>query len=370
MPAVQPEEIGPGRARFCPKCGEPAGGARFCANCGHEMATAPRPTSAAPPRLDPDGSPPNSSRPSGSGGAPRGRMLLLIAGGAIAVAAIAVAVIVLSSGSGSNKRQSTVEASQRAAAPAAPYKGQVAKALTPLVTANRALSTALVALDGSKQATSHAKTDATQATTALSSARGAVSVLTAPTAAGNLPSQIQQVLTADDGYLQAVASTLQSPTVSGATQVDTLATGAQGAFDGVSTIIPAASSSVTGTSNLASWARGAAQSQQPKAQPASASSSSSTSAAQAPSAPAPTNPSGTDCGGGVIAGPATSCPFAVNVQSAWDEGPGATATVNVYSPVTDRTYIENCGPDENNSDLIFCTDSDQSNSIWFPLSSR
>jgi hypothetical protein len=297
-------------------------------------------------------------------------MLLLIAGGAIAVAAIAVAVIVLSSGSGPDKQQPTVKEAPRAVAPAATYSGQMVKALTPLVTANQTLSTALVALDGSTQATSNAQTSATRATTALSSARGAVSVLTAPTAAGNLPSQVQEVLTADNGYLQAVAATLKSPTVSGATQVDTLATGAQGAFDGISTIIPAANSSVTGSSNLASWARSAAQPHKPTAQTASSSSSTSTSAAQAPAAPASASPSGTDCSGGVIAGSATSCPFAVNVQSAWAQAPGPTATVNVYSPVTDRTYIENCGPDENNSDLIFCTDSDQSNSIWFPLSSR
>ena len=365
LPGSSPEEIGPGRPRFCPKCGKPAGGARFCANCGHEMATAPRPTSAAPPRLDPDGSAPNSSRPSGSGGATRGRMLLLIAGGAIAVAAIAVAVIVLSGGGGSSKRQPTVTGSQRGAALAAMYKGQVVKALTPLVTANQTLSTALVALDGSTQATNHAKTEATQAATALSSARGAVSVLTAPTAAGNLPSQIQQVLTADNGYLQAVASTLQSPTVSGASQLDTLATGAQGAFDGISNIIPAASSSVTGTSNLASWARGAAQSQQPKTQTASSSSSSSsTTQAQAP--PTAATPSGTDCGGGVIAGFATSCPFALNVQRAWDEATGETATVTAFSPVTHLTYIEFCAPVIDNPSLIFCTDSDNSNSIWFP----
>jgi hypothetical protein len=294
-------------------------------------------------------------------------MLLLIAGGAIAVAAIAVAVIVLSNGGGSNKRQpAAVDASPQASAPAATYKGQVVKALTPLVTANQTLSTALVALDGSKQATNHAKTTATQATTALSSARGAVSVLTAPAAAGNLPGQIQQVLTADSGYLQAVASTLESPSVGSASQLDTLATGAQSALDGVSTVIPAASSSVTGSGNLASWARGAARPHKPKAQPASASSSSSTSVAPVSPTPAPSSPSGTDCGGGVIAGAATSCPFAVNVQSAWDQAPGAVATVNVFSPVTGRTYIENCGPDPDNSSLIFCTDSGETNSIWFP----
>jgi hypothetical protein len=301
-------------------------------------------------------------------------MLLLIAGGAIAVAAIAVAAIVLSNGGGSNKQQPAVETPQRAANPPATYQRQVVKAITPLVTANQSLSTALVALDGSEQATNHAKTAATQAATALSSARGGISVLTAPTAAGSLPGQVQQVLTADNGYLQAVATTLQSPTVSGASQLDSLATGAQGAFDGISTIIPAASSAVTGSSNLGNWARGAARPHKPKAQPASSSSSSSTSAAQAAPAPTPTPtptpapsiPSGTDCGGGLIAGSATSCPFAVNVQAAWDDAPGATATVNAFSPVTDRSYTEFCAPDEDNSSLIFCTDSGETNSIWFP----
>jgi hypothetical protein len=295
-------------------------------------------------------------------------MLLLVAGGAIAVAAIAVAVIVLSNRGGSNKQQTTIAVSQQVPPPTATYNVQVVKALTPLVTANQNLSTALVSLDGSKQATNHAKTAATQATTALSSARGAVSVLTAPSTAGNLPSQIQQVLTADGGYLQAVASTLQSPTVSGASQLVTLATGAQSAFDGISTVIPAASSSVTGSSNLANWARGAARPHKPKATPASSSSSSTPQAPPATTAAAPqtTPPSGTDCGGGLIAGPATSCPFAVNVQSAWDDAPGETATVNVFSPVTGRSYIESCGPEADNATVIFCTDSGATNSIWFP----
>ena len=85
-------------------------------------------------------------------------------------------------------------------------------------------------------------------------------------APGSLPGQVQQVITTDNGYLQAVGSTLQSPTVSGASQLDGLATGAQSAFDGISNVIPAASSSVTGSGNLGSWARGAARPHKPKAQ--------------------------------------------------------------------------------------------------------
>ena len=364
MTAVQPEEIGPVRARFCPECGEPTDGAKFCPNCGHGMTTAPTSTPASSTRYGPNGGAPGPSQ-KGSGGPSRGRMLLLVAGGAIAVAAIAVAVIVLSNGGGSKKHQVVIEAPQQTS-PAVAYQRQVVKALTPLVTANQSLSTALVALDGSKQATNQAKTAATQAATAISSAWGGISVLTAPSGAGDLPGQVQQVITTDNGYLQAVGSTLQSPTVSGASQLDGLATGAQSAFDGISNVIPAASSSVTGSGNLGNWARGAARAHKPKAQSSSSSSSSTPQATPAPTpAPAPA-PSGTDCGGGLIAGTATSCPFAVNVQAAWDDAPGETATVDAFSPVTGRSYIENCGPAADNSSLIFCTDSGATNSIWFP----
>ena len=282
------------------------------------MASAPASPAPAPrPRFESNGGTPGPS-PNQSGGSSRRRVLLLVAGGALAVAAIAVAVVVLSNGGGSKQRQ-TLEASPQVAGPATTYNVQIVKALTPLVTANQTLSNALVALDGSKHATNRAKTAATQATTALSSARGAVSVLTAPSAVGSLPSQIQQVLTTDNGYLQAVASTLQSPTVSGASQLVTLATGAQSAFDSTSTVIPMASSSVTGSNNLADWARGAARPPTPTATAPASSSSSTPQATSAPTLPAP---NGTDCGGGLTAGPATSCPFAVNVQAAWNNAPG------------------------------------------------
>jgi hypothetical protein len=47
-----------------------------------------------------------------------------------------------------------------------------------------------------------------------------------------------------------------------------------------------------------------------------------------------------DCGGGLSVGPNTTCAFAENVRSAYDEsGPG---TVVAYSPVTNRSYAMNC----------------------------
>jgi hypothetical protein len=52
----------------------------------------------------------------------------------------------------------------------------------------------------------------------------------------------------------------------------------------------------------------------------------------------------TDCGGGLIAGPNTSCLFAENVQIAYDDAPGLYATVQAYSPVTGETYAMSCAP--------------------------
>jgi hypothetical protein len=63
---------------------------------------------------------------------------------------------------------------------------------------------------------------------------------------------------------------------------------------------------------------------------------------QAPAAPAPAAPvySGANCGGGVYAGPNTSCAFALNVAAdyngaAYDAGPQVET---VYSPVTGESY--------------------------------
>lgn len=56
---------------------------------------------------------------------------------------------------------------------------------------------------------------------------------------------------------------------------------------------------------------------------------------------------GGNCGGGVTAGPNTSCPFALNVSSAWNSAdnagvPSGTADVTAYSPVTGQNYIMSC----------------------------
>ena len=64
------------------------------------------------------------------------------------------------------------------------------------------------------------------------------------------------------------------------------------------------------------------------------------------------------CGAGLAVGPNTTCPFAENVRSAYENaGPG---TVSVYSPVTGRTYTMTCI----SGDPVVCTGANQA-SVYF-----
>ena len=49
-----------------------------------------------------------------------------------------------------------------------------------------------------------------------------------------------------------------------------------------------------------------------------------------------------DCGGGVYAGPNTSCQFAQNVRERYFSVPGDSVEIDVYSPVTSKTYTMSC----------------------------
>jgi len=69
-------------------------------------------------------------------------------------------------------------------------------------------------------------------------------------------------------------------------------------------------------------------------------------------------PGTTPCGGGLLVGPNTSCAFAQNVQAAY-QGPG---TYNVFSPVTNQSYVMTCGLSEG---PIVCTGGNNA-SVYFP----
>lgn len=61
---------------------------------------------------------------------------------------------------------------------------------------------------------------------------------------------------------------------------------------------------------------------------------------QAQTTQAPQGPS-RNCGGGVAAGPNTSCAFALNTAKEWVDTSGGT-TIQVYSPATKKSYTMNC----------------------------
>jgi peptidoglycan hydrolase-like protein with peptidoglycan-binding domain len=50
----------------------------------------------------------------------------------------------------------------------------------------------------------------------------------------------------------------------------------------------------------------------------------------------------TGCGGGVFAGPNTSCEFAHNVRDTYFSVPGDSVEIDVFSPVTKKTYTMAC----------------------------
>jgi hypothetical protein len=51
----------------------------------------------------------------------------------------------------------------------------------------------------------------------------------------------------------------------------------------------------------------------------------------------------TSCGGGVSAGPSTSCAFAQEVKASYDRAGGGNTTVYVHSPTTGQNYYMTCG---------------------------
>lgn len=68
-----------------------------------------------------------------------------------------------------------------------------------------------------------------------------------------------------------------------------------------------------------------------------------TSTPAGPSAPqGPPSGAITSCGGDLMAGPDTSCPFAQNVEQAYDHSSGGAAQVSAFSPETGATYTLQC----------------------------
>jgi hypothetical protein len=230
----------------------------------------------------------------------------------------------------------------------ATYRGKVSTILTPVITANERLSTALTSLQGTGSTNARRKVAAAQSAT--TGARGGLAALTVPDGAEQTALNARQTLTREASYLQAVRVVLANP-AGDASPTQTLAANLTGALDVIAPADQDWSQSVQGADRLTAWAPKAAATirtrraaARRKAAAARRSRSRSSSSRSSSPAPTPVPSSGSNCGGGLHAGPNTTCAFAQNVRRAWGEAPGATNTLRVYSPVTGQTYTMNCSP--------------------------
>jgi hypothetical protein len=299
----------------------------------------PASTSEDPP------APPASTRPAAAGssrpGGVRRGLLVGVAVAALVVVAVIVVVIATSGGDTSSKKSAVANVDRA-------YQQKVATAFGPLLGANQQLSSALTALHGTDPA--EAKLALAQAQKATTTAAGALGALSAPSSSSKLAGEAQQVIDRETAYLAAVANVLNHPSVTAASQLQTLSSNLISAFDSAGPVVAGSTPTVSGADRLTSWAHSTSATLRKRAAAAkkkaaarrkrearSAGSSSSSSASSPLSG-------GTSCGGGLWAGPNTSCGFAENVREAYDEAPGASATVRAFSPATGETYTMSCRP--------------------------
>jgi hypothetical protein len=357
---------------FCEECGAPVTGAKFCSNCGTAIGVpeAVRPTVSvaaetqadetltnggaltpdAPPVLRPPvtteqpvaavrerpredraPSPPRERRP---------RALLIgVAVVAIVLAGAALAFVLLSSGD--------TEQDQAVA-----YERSVAKVFGPVLGANQQLSDELIALRGTDP--SDARIAVQRAQRATTQAGGGLSAITVPAGSEEFASQARQALEREGAYLASVSNVLRNPSAASASQLQTLASNLSTALDAAGPAVAGTSQTISGADRLTAWAqntaatlrkraaakRKAAAERRAEAREREQDRGGSTGTGSAPS----TTVSGTNCGSGVTAGPNTSCPFALNVRSAYLQAPGLVTTVRVYSPTTGQTYSMSCRP--------------------------
>ena len=219
-------------------------------------------------------------------------MLLLVAGGAIAIAAIAVAVIVLSNGGGSKKQQTVIEAPQQTSptlvVPGA-RSSRRSRRWSLLVSRSRPHSLRWTAPSRRRTMPKPRRRKRRQ----RSAPHGAGSRCLPPRPPpGICPARCSRCSRPTTATCRRLGRRCRARASAARASSTRLATGAQSAFDGISNVIPTASSSVSGSNNLGNWARGAARPHKAKAQSSSSSSlSASTPAAAAPTpAPAPPAP--------------------------------------------------------------------------------
>jgi hypothetical protein len=296
-----------------------------------------------------------------------------VAGGALLLAAVAALVIVLI-----NDSRAHVTVAKTAVVTNS-YAPKLSSTLTPVVEANRTLSTALAALDGSPRTIRASRTATTQAQQVLTAARGALGVLAVPQSYTQLSQQATQALTQENGYLQAVTTTLDDPTGNTVASLQPLASATSSAFVPLGSVAPGGSVSLFGVDNLLKWTQGAnARKERHAPKPTTTVIAPTTttivppSPAPAVSDPAPASPSLTSCDQNIQADPqTTTCPLAENTFVAYynsgSSGSGwGDAVVSAYSAKTGQTYDMSCTTDQT---TVSCTGTAGSSPLFvtFPM---
>lgn len=273
---------------------------------------------------------PTQTHPASGGPSPSSPKSRWVLAGALAVALVAAVVVVL---------LLTVFASDSDADGTAEFQAKVNRVMNPVIRANERVSDRLSGLRGTRVAPARAAV--TEAEDATLTAQGGVAALTVPDGSEQAARNVRGTLNRETSYLAAVDTALRNPSSATASQTQTLAANLTDALNTISPEGKNWAASVSGADRLTAWAQKAAKRKRAAARRAR--DDDQAAAPAAPSAPAAL-PGGSDCGDGVYAGPNTSCPFAFNVRDAYNEAPGASATVRVYSPVTDQTYTMSCSP--------------------------
>jgi len=223
------------------------------------------------------------------------------------------------------------------------YQSRVDSILLPVIHANASLSRTLAGLHSTSSAAAQRSVAAAQAATLT--ARGGLNALTVPSGSEQLARNARGTLTREASYLSTVKEALTNPGNGSAAQTQTLAGNLTGALDVVAPATEDWSGSVTGADTLTSWATRTAAAIERKRRAERLRAQQAAQNGQSFGGSAPATPSGgSSCGDNVYAGPNTSCPFALNTRRAYDEAPGVTATVEVYSPVTGGSYSMSCAP--------------------------
>jgi hypothetical protein len=227
------------------------------------------------------------------------------------------------------------------------YTAAVQETLAPVAESDGQVKSALMALDGPDRSSARAAVGSAQDT--VDDARSGLGDLETPDGAEATLGDARQVLSREVAYLSAVDRVLKDPGNSSArNQVPTLESALSNALEDAEPAEEDWAGEVGGGVELVSWAnsrvrareRAAAQARErQREQEAEDAANRAAAAASAAAASAPS-----DCGGGVSAGPNTSCAFALNVRDAYYDVPGSSTTVNVYSPTTSQTYSMYCTP--------------------------